>query len=770
MRRELLGYHRRHLCGAGSESVRSRRRLLEILGRIEYEPLRALVADLVQTRAQYEGDRAPLQQYRAKIDSYAGHYDSAPDTSISATEPAQDDPVDETDETEEHDAIVTLHSLVLNNFGSYYGEHTIELFPKSGRRNVTAVVGSNGDGKSTLFYALNWALYGDEYLSELQRDKGRRLSELINRRAVLEAADEQRSVNAMVLLHFSTNGHDYYIARDVVAGPRSVEGTTETRIDRVDVRLRRVDSNGNHAELLPSALPSLLSGLPSHVKEFYLFDGERINRFVSPGSQALIRAAIRRVMGIEALEHTAEELSRVVSQLRAEARREARGELSGVSADIEEKTNEVARARERLKVIDADEVTLASRIAEIDALLERTPDTQPLKRRRKTLEDQNADAADAEGRLFYEIRELSAGASAVFAGDAVQAMVTELESRRTAGEIPGPINRQLVKDLLSTRSCICGTELTEGSQFRATLESKLAEIDQRAEQSETLIQLWAEISAINRFGTQDAASLDRRLKELARVQKQRREYRAELEEISNHLATLEDVDRSGWESERRSKQSQLINLKAEKLELERRTSRVEGELRTLKAKEKDLTQSQRRAQQLILRADWAEAAQDALRFVFKEFAAIARRDVEASTAKLWTTMLGNVTPYSVHVGEDFELSVRSQAGQPAIQDLAMGQQQCLGLAFITAVAQVAESRPPLIIDMPFGRLGADVAASVAASLPTLTNQLILFVLPETEWNAFTRRAIDPFLAREYWIRYDAAELTTRFIAPSYGDS
>jgi len=748
--------------------MRSRRRLLEIFGHINAEPLRALVAELVQIRAQKDSDNAPLREYKAAIDSYARHFGEVPDTSISTSETPEIAAEETNSEAHEHSAIVTLKSLAVRNFGSYYGEHKIDLYPTSEKRNVTAVVGSNGDGKSTLFYALNWALYGDEYLSELQRDRGRKLAELVNRRAVIESEEEHRAVDAMVLLHFTANGHDYYVARDISAMPTRSGEAIGVAIDRSSVRLRRIDPNGNHAELLPSALGSLISGLPSHVKEFYLFDGERINRFVSPGAQGRIRAAIRRVMGIEDLEKTAEELGRVVSQIRSEANREARGELSEVTDAIGQKTNELSGIRERLSGIEAEEVTLTSRIAEIDALLERTPDTQPLKKRRQDLESENAEAAEAEARLFFEIRELAAGASAVYAGDAVQAMVGELESRRSAGEIPGPINRQLLRDLLETCQCICGSSLEDGSAQRAALEAKLEDIDQRAEQSETLIQLWAEMSSVNRFAMQDASSLDRRMKELARVQKQRRQIRTELEEISNHLATLEDVDRSGWEQERRDKQSQLVDVKAEALDLDRRQGRLSNEIRTLKDKEKALTSSQGRAQALILRANWAEAAQEALRFVFREFAAIARRDVEASTALLWKTMLGNVTPYTVSIGEDFELTVRNQAGQPAINDLAMGQQQCLGLAFITAVAQVAESRPPLIIDMPFGRLGAEVAASVAATLPKLTNQLVLFVLPETEWNTFTRRAIDPHLAREYWIRYDPERLTTRFVAPENG--
>src|SRR5690625_5762435 len=123
-------------------------------------------------------------------------------------------------------------------------------------------------------------------------------------------------------------------------------------------------------------------------------------------------------------------------------------------------------------------------------------------------------------------------------------------------------------------------------------------------------------------------------------------------------------------------------------------------------------------------------------------------------------MLQTVERYSVAVSDDFELQVFDDRGNAAMQDLSMGQQQCLGLAFITAVAQVAESRPPLVIDMPFGRLGVDVASNVARTLPTLTEQLVLFVLPATEWNAQTKAALEPVVAREYLLNYNPTRQNT----------
>ena len=754
--------------------MKSKRRLLEAFSRVNYEPLRALTAELVQIRVQHDGENAPISKYKATIDSYAqAHGDSLDVTfslgSTSAEGSQEEDPVSGEQERmsgqEDYESIVTLESISLDNFGSYYGTHEIELAPLHSR-NVTALVGSNGDGKSTVFYALNWALYGDVFLDELRRDKQRQLKELINRRAVMESAESSGQVEASVRLHFSTKGRHYYVVRDVQARVRQSSSGLETIVEREGVRLRRVDANGNHEELLASALSSLIAGLPSHVKEFYLFDGERINRFVAPGAQALIRRAIRRVIGIEDLERTADDLAKVGAQFRSEAKKASSGELTRVQEDLESKTASLARTRAKLETATSDSVTLSSRIDEIDSHLEKTTDTRPLKDRRTKLETQLKELDEQEGRLAYEMRELAADAAIFMAGDAVSRLVGELDARRQIGAIPGPISKQLMRDLLETGKCICGCSLAPGSVHRTTLEKSLEEVDSRAKTSERLLSLFIDLGALDGVSRRQAQALDKRLRDHSRVQKIRRETNLELGTLSEQLEALEDIDRSGWESERKEKRSQLVGIEANILDYRRTIDRLAGEIKTLKTKEAELTKSQAKAKALVTRANWAEGAEEALRLVFSEFAAVARADIEATTTQLWHTMLRTVSQYRVTVGEDFELRVINSVGEPAIQQLSMGQQQCLGLSFITAVAQVAESRPPLIIDMPFGRLGVEVASSVAATLPTLTNQLVLFVLPETEWNDQTRAAIDPYLAREYWIRFNPDTQSTSFVAPA----
>lgn len=733
----------------------SKLRLLQAYSRIADENLRDLVAQLVQIYSENASDRTPRARYKAVIDTFANHFGNELDTTYLEQSDMQGQAAAPRGDRRS-EGVITLQSLTLCNFGSYRGEVTFDFSPHSDR-NVTIVVGSNGDGKSTLFYGLNWALYGDDYLSELEADKGRTLESLVNRGALEDAAGSGVGVTTSVRLSFRIRGVDYYVTREATAEPTS---GGSVRLTQQRMSLRKIDASGNHSDLLPGALTLLLSGLPKHVRDFYLFDGEQINRFVAPGAQVHIRRAIRRVMGIDALEQTAEGLARVASDYRREVAANSTGELEVVTKRLEGAHTQLTEAR---KIVDTkrEEISLiTSAVAELDKLLANAPDTRPHHARRLQLEKQLQNSREDQERLSYEIRELSADASLILAGDAVSQLIQDLDKKRQAGVIPGPINRQLLKDLLDIGTCICGSDISEGTHTREHIESTLDELRKKADTGQASLELFYELSGLDGRLKERALALDKKRMELDRLFERRRIDREQLDEVEATLAGMVEVDRVGWERERSQKRDLERKAIADKAMAEARISDLNVRIKKLEEEESKITIGNERAIELKKRRDWAEAAESALRRVYEEFATVARDDVESSTAELWKHLLPNIERYKVVVSEDFELQVLDPVGRPAMQDLSMGQQQCLGLAFITAVAQVAESRPPLVIDMPFGRLGVEVASSVASTLPTLTEQLILFVLPETEWNDETKSAIEPFIAREYVITYDAAAQAT----------
>ena len=95
-----------------------------------------------------------------------------------------------------------LEWMRLRNFRQFYGDQTIR-FSRDSSRNVTVVNGVNGAGKTSLFIALNWSLYG------LGADN---IGELVSKRAIDEATVGS-DVDMQVQLSFWHSGERYTVTR-----------------------------------------------------------------------------------------------------------------------------------------------------------------------------------------------------------------------------------------------------------------------------------------------------------------------------------------------------------------------------------------------------------------------------------------------------------------------------------------------------------------------------------------------------------------------------
>ena len=55
---------------------------------------------------------------------------------------------------------MTINSITINNFQSYFDEETIEF-----GKGLNLIIGNGGKGKSKLFNAFYWVLFGDIYIT-----------------------------------------------------------------------------------------------------------------------------------------------------------------------------------------------------------------------------------------------------------------------------------------------------------------------------------------------------------------------------------------------------------------------------------------------------------------------------------------------------------------------------------------------------------------------------------------------------------------------------
>ncbi|MCW5841683.1 MAG: AAA family ATPase [Caldilinea sp.] len=166
-----------------------------------------------------------------------------------------------------------LERIVLENFRQYYDRQQL-TFARDATRNVTVIHGVNGAGKTSLFLAINWCLYGRN-AENIQVVNN--VGELISKEAVSRAkpGDEVRASVTIAFLH---NGDRYTVKRTLIGSKLQTGKLAVNELDQFTMMRQGADGR---AQPVSNPIGTMNAILPVNAREYFLFDGEKIDNFAT---------------------------------------------------------------------------------------------------------------------------------------------------------------------------------------------------------------------------------------------------------------------------------------------------------------------------------------------------------------------------------------------------------------------------------------------------------------------------------------------------------
>jgi DNA sulfur modification protein DndD len=641
--------------------------------------------------------------------------------------------------------------LELYNFASYFGEHSID-FDCNPDQPVIVILGGTGQGKTTLFDAVNWALYGMDYEVNLKERRNRGILDYVNETALQEAQKKKEFVEMSCTLYFEHEGRHYYITQSLAAGPY-LEGDSlkAQQSDRMTA-LYEIQSSGSHKEIRYDSL-FLDTILPNNVKDYFLFDGDRIYNLSLPGSSQEVRDAIYRVVDLELLSNARDHLRDVATEYRRDAKRESKGDLTAVEEQYEREYERLEKLKEEVSRLDQEKIAIEAQIKKLEVELESLPDTSDLQNRRSGLQGKAEQLEKQLSDVHASLRASAAKAALSFARQPARDLVTILDSKREKGEIPKAVSQTLLTDLLKLNRCICGMEFVEGDPVHQALVNRL-DAEKRKPNDQALLDLLMGLGKASALIDEAFDRLREQDHQAQRLRNNLRDVGLEIQQVDQELDKLPKVNVSQLVQETKARRTALVTTERKIANAQMQIQGIERNIQTLEKKRDELSKQQTKARALQLRERLATAAENEIDRIYQVFAENSRQAVEVLTIEEFKRFVLSASEYQVRLSEDYELEVLDSNGNRALQRLSMGQSQCLSLSFITAISRVSEKHPPLVIDMPFGRLDQDVHDAISRRLPELTRQLILFLIPNIEWNETTARNLTPKCSHIYQLDFD----------------
>ena len=601
--------------------------------------------------------------------------------------------------------------IEMSNFGRYAGKHTIAT-PVTRDRNVILVRASNDRGKTTLFRAIKYALYGEH---------GMQASSWINFQAAARGDGEM-----YVEIRFEHGGRNYRLRRSVGFHQTEMGMDIATRgSPRVELFDEDGPVEGGGSR---DAYRDRIDGmLPMDASQFFFFDGEEIQKYIG-GQSASVEDAVKKVLGIKELFNAKEDMEKVKIRIDAEYSRNAR------------KQSKNEKERDNLERLDEELATIKNDI-ESQEVVKRGAGRQQEDLRAKLLQYKSIESAVEErerakreiGRIEREAAEIDKVLGKQMGGLGAGMLAGLLYTIDKGGGRGGAVDEyeeKTIRGILDQpeKTCICG----------------------RPVDAEAHRELKARMSG----GEPSVALQLRRLVQRLLIDVQPGKIAAELRQTAERRSGLtRDMDAQQTVVERCTNKintgaplEEMRAVEAQYEEAGREIGRCNSEiqrLNTLKHKlehEKDKMEMRIEAgaddaqlQDARRRKDVCDSAIDGIQEAIERYYKKRKPELENLTSKIFCQLTNNPEMYrGVKIDRRFSLHVARHDGTSLPTDKyspSAGASQIVATAMIGGLNRFATKDAPIVIDTPLGRLDPIHRTNVMTYYSQMGKQIIILYQP-----------------------------------------
>jgi DNA sulfur modification protein DndD len=626
-------------------------------------------------------------------------------------------------------------------------------FPRpTQRKNVVLIDAKNGYGKTTLLEGLVLGLFGRDGLSLVGRatfgeNAGDRIELSYNdflERAFHGQARAQGRSAASVTLEFE---NDEGVATRILRRWH-FSGSGRHRPDQEEVMIW----DGPDGELV--TIPRLQDRddfvrsyiarqfLPVSLAQFFLFDGEQVQRLAKRDMSAQVKLGIEGILGVP-----------IIRELHDDLVKYARDRRSGLASAGDER---VDRLRAEIREMESREEGLVAELRKIEPALE------PLRERRAAL---LKEITSLQGGTYANLKELFEGRESYSRrAEHFHEELRQLLSGDMALALAGPVLRSATAAQLRAESTREKWELgkaqgdTNFDRFIAALDTTPPSIAppltaaQRDALTDKLRNAWQSLWYPPPDGCAEQYHHPY-LSENLRVAVVERLERVEdlainvitglLEQIAYFEGEVRRVDarvaqQSGVEQQAEriridleSAIQRLSELEASQRDLQRDLEGLRGQLNPKRQELARAQESLQSAAPNLRRAAKADTIANMLDQIIDEAFPLHVADVAAAMTDAYRTMAHKDVVRRIEIEADCAVRLLGGSGMRDVRemDASAGESQIFALSLIAAISRVSQRTFPIVMDTPLARLDPEHRRNVLRYFTTLKSQVILLSQP-----------------------------------------
>lgn len=587
-------------------------------------------------------------------------------------------------------------SLEITNYGIFKGHHDL-AFAKPSIQSVTLVGGLNGSGKTTIFEAIQIALFGAQ--SNLHKENKllsytKYLQSKINR-----DSDETEGTAIKFTINLSD---DIDISEDIIL-IRSWKKTTKGLKEYFEVYrgdIVDIDLTENWIEFISQIISPSLSKL-------FLFDGEKILHYADPqNTSALLIQGIQTLFGADLIKDLEDDLKLLKKRI-------IKSFDSEVGSDLDELDQAITQLQKLIKTTERnleknnDDLNLLNK--EFD-ILENKFDAYGLKKLDK------ANELEQKLQAFYSkkediLREQRVIVSASMPLALVQSQLKTISSSSSESSNLVEYDNKLKAFEERDVEILKQLKKTNNSDVYNDLKEYLSSTIKTLRSSKPVASETNFISSSNDHLVL-RNELENEVNNFSNYQGQLEATLLQIDQLERSIARVPDTkDSKTMFKNRDSLIKKITNTESTILELNTRLELDQNQERILTAKYKqafdlevDKLQAESVQSKQLQRIKYTE---NILEKFNKEIIARSLDDIEKLVTQKFQYLIRKdslVDKFSIEKNTYILSAVNEKGMSIELIDLSAGERQILAISILWSLSELSKTNIPVIIDTPLGRL------------------------------------------------------------------
>lgn len=635
-----------------------------------------------------------------------------------------------------------IQRIELENYGPYKGIVTLDLSVTK-NENIILFQGLNDTGKTSLYKAIKFCLYGE--FSVLQSQKH------VNRTKRI-IGDGRTSVT----LIFQHNDQNYQITRSIDFKKTPLNETLDIR--KIDFT---VIGDGT-----PESITSIEDEkrfieyiLPEEASRFFLFDGEEIQGYTQNPPKPNIKSAIEMLLGIKELLNAVEDLERVKTIQEEKVRNELAEQdeykeekkfLDEVATSIVKKDTEILEMQSQISMLQERKSEFEYKLKKFDEVKETLE--QKILSEEKLDETQKNISNTLESLKNFHDNELAVWLLIPFLKKFKDSVKTTVDSNI----------KKLATQILDKNSCICGRNL-DGNSISTLKQLSQSETNEFQDIHNCANEL------LDKFGiNQNKEHYLKLISDLNDLKELRNSLNANIEAKKADLGSKstnqndEYVDiRSEYEicdNNLRQKRIRVADSREQRDDAKRQ---YDSKYRFLSSKTISLEFEKQNKRLLLIKVILKSINQ-----FIDEIVESRKSEIETISSQFLKSITNAPDVYTGIVLDDsyrLHLKIKDQSTIASWERMpSAGQSQVIAHSFISALNRFTAKEAPIIIDTPLARLDDIHAENIVRSYPEMGKQVIILYQPR-ELDERLIELIRPHIRAEYDIKRDLVDVENSVI-------